>query len=74
MKKSASYFCPDDGWEGIDPICPICSQRSEPLDVAEDSGKPKPTLDEEPTVIGDVEPLEDELLEEGDRLEKDEDY
>lgn len=57
MRRVANYFCPDDGWEGIDSVCPICSQPSEPLDVGEHPNIQKARLEEEPTP--DFQPLDD---------------
>lgn len=46
MRRAANYFCPDDGWEGSEPTCPICSQPSEPLDVEERTAAARPQLEE----------------------------
>lgn len=27
------YFCPDDNWEGEEPVCPQCQKPAEPMDI-----------------------------------------
>jgi len=58
MKKAPSYFCPDDGWEGFDPVCPICGQPSESLET-EEGNRPAQTQVEREEVAPGFEPLDD---------------
>lgn len=37
MTSVGSYFCPDDGWEGDEPICPLCGVQAESLEYTGDN-------------------------------------
>ncbi len=63
MKKIPSFFCPDDGWEGVDPICPICSQPSESLD-SPDGNAPRQEVHDDIEDKRETDPLDDFLDEE----------
>lgn len=36
MTSVGSYFCPDDGWEGDEPLCPLCGMQAESLEYTGD--------------------------------------
>ncbi|MFY9484119.1 MAG: hypothetical protein WAP74_00640 [Patescibacteria group bacterium] len=74
MKKQANYFCLDDGWEGGEPICPICSQPSEPLDVGESSATVRAELANDNDLAPDLELVDDFAEEELPKEEREEEF
>lgn len=48
MSLRSTYFCPDCGWDGNEPICAVCESKAEPIDVDPVTGKT--SNDEHPDV------------------------
>lgn len=63
--SDTSYFCPECGWEGFEPICAICGGKAESLNIDPVTGRATDAstddlLDDIEDIDGDWEDDEDD--------------
>ncbi|MBI2263129.1 hypothetical protein HYU72_00570 [Candidatus Berkelbacteria bacterium] len=43
----SKYFCPDDNWEGKEPVCPQCQKPAEVMDIDPEEANKDPAYSPE---------------------------
>lgn len=54
--QPATYFCPNCAWEGDEPVCAVCGEKTESLEVDPTTGK---TAEEETLPLAGLDEFED---------------
>jgi hypothetical protein len=52
-----TYFCPECGWEGPDPICAVCGSKTESLNIDPVTGN---TTENESSSLDEIEDIGEE--------------